>query len=88
MSNKKTAHTESELIEIFKQEGIDEKHFSKFLAYYKVCFDELYEDHKDCEDDDFEEGDSVQASALWCTNRFIKPYLELIAKGHGEEWAH
>jgi hypothetical protein len=86
--DKKTAHTEVELISIFKQDGIDKKYFPKFIAYYKHCFDELYEDHKNWKDDDFDEEDSVQASALWCTNRFIKPYLELIAKGHGEEWSH
>ncbi len=88
MSDKKTAHTEAELIKLFKQDGIAEQYFSKFLAYYKICFDDAYEDYKDWEDNDWDEGDSVQASALWCTNRFIKPYLELTAKGHGEEWAH
>lgn len=86
--DKKTAHSETELLTIFKQDGNDEKYFSKFLEYYKVCFEELYQDHKDWKDEDFDKEDSVQASALWCTNRFIKPYLELIAKGHGEEWAY
>lgn len=88
MINKKTPHTENELIIIFKQDNIDEKYFSKFSDYYKVCFEELYEDYKDWDDTDFDEGDSVQASALRCTKRYIKPYLELIAKGHGEKWAH
>ncbi|CAM4275926.1 hypothetical protein [Flavobacterium terrigena] len=88
MSNKKTSHTDNELITIFQQDNINEKYFPKFLAYYKKCFDDLYDDHKDFNDDDFDEDDSVQASALWCTNRYIKPYLEHIARGHSEEWAH
>ncbi|MFE3866487.1 hypothetical protein ACFX5E_00190 [Flavobacterium sp. LS2P90] len=88
MNDKKIPHTESELIVIFKQDNIHEKFYPKFLGYYKVCFDELYNDMKNYEDDDFEEGDSIKKSALWCTNHFIKPYLELIEKGHGEEWAH
>jgi hypothetical protein len=88
MSNKKTAHTEAELIEIFKKDNIDTKYNEKFITYYQSCFNELYEDHKDWNDDDWRDGDSVQASALWCTNYFIKRYLELMAKGHGEEWAH
>lgn len=86
--NKKVSHSEEELISIFKLAGINEKYFSKFLKHYKHCYDELYEDYKNFEDDDFEEGDSVQASALWCTNGYIKSYLELIDKGHSEEWAH
>lgn len=87
MSDKKTPHTESELIAIFKQENIEEKYYTKFLAYYKTCFDEFYSDMKDYEDDDFDEGDSIQTIALRSANRFIKPYLDLIKKGHGEEWA-
>jgi hypothetical protein len=86
--NKKTAHTETELLAIFKQDGNDEKYFSKFLEYYKVSFNELFEDYKNWTDDDFDEGDSVQASALWCTNDYIQKYIKLIEKGHGEEWAH
>ena len=88
MSIKKTAHTETELLAIFKQDGNDEKYFSKFLEYYKVSFDELLEDHKNWTDDDFDEGDSVQASALWCANDYIQKYIKLIKKGHGQEWAH
>jgi len=86
--NKKIAHTETELLVIFKQDGNDEKYFSKFLAYYKVSFNELLEDHKNWTDDDFDEGDSVQASALWSANDFIQKYIGFIEKGHGEEWSH
>lgn len=88
MSDKKTAHTEAELIESFKNEGIDEQYFQKFIAYYKVCFDELYGCYKDYEDDDFDEGDSTQAGAFRCMYRYIKPYLQLIERGHSEAWAH
>lgn len=88
MINKKTAHSEAELIEIFTKDNIDPKYFNKFITYYHSCFDELYEDHKDWNEDEWPEGDSVQASALWSTNNYIKRYLEHIALGHGEEWAH
>lgn len=88
MSTKKTPHTETELIDIFKQDNINEKYFLKFLSYYKVCFDELFEDNEDWDDEDFEDEESLQASALWLTKKYIKSYLELIAAGHGEEWAH
>ena len=88
MSIKKTAHTETELLAIFKQDGNDEKYFSKFLEYYKVSFDELFEENKEWTDDDFDEGDSVQASALWCANDYIQKCIKLIEKGHGQEWAH
>jgi len=88
MSNKKMPHTEAALIEIFRKDNIDEQYFQKFIAYYKYCFAELFEDYKDYSDEDFDEGDSVQAMAIRCTNLFIKPYLELIGRGHGEEWAY
>lgn len=83
-SSKRNRHTEEELIVIFNQENIDKKHLSLFLSYYKICFDELYEDWKD---EDFEAGDSVQASALFVAKIRIKTFAEQIAKGHGEEWA-
>ncbi|MFC2176189.1 hypothetical protein ACFLR1_04395 [Bacteroidota bacterium] len=88
MKDKKTAHTETELVAIFNQNNIEEKFRSEFIAYYKHCFDELYGDMKNFKDDDFDEDDSIQASALMLTNEYIERYLELIAQGHGEEWAH
>lgn len=88
MMDKKTAHTEAELTTIFVQNNIDVKYHPQFIAYYKHCFSELYGDMKNWNDDDFAEGDSIQASALSLTNEYIERYLEIIAKGHGEEWAH
>jgi hypothetical protein len=84
-SSKRNRHTEEELIVIFNQENIDKKYLSIFLSNYKICFDELYEDWKD---EDFEAGDSVQASALLFAKMRVKTYTEQLAKGHGEEWAH
>ena len=86
-SSKRNRHTDEELIVIFNQEKIDKKHLSLFLSYYKICFDELFEDYKDWNDEDFEADDSVQSSALFVAKMRIKNYAEQIAKGHGEEWA-
>lgn len=88
MENKKWRPSEEELIEIFKQQGFDPKYQTKFVEYYNYCFDDMYPDYKDWEDSDWEEGDSLHNSALWVTNHFFEKYLEVIAKGHGEEWAH
>jgi hypothetical protein len=88
MSKKRTPHTETELIKIFNQSKIDEKYFPKFIGYYNDCFKELLEDHKDWNDDDWEDGGSVQASALWCMNNYINKYLKFVNQGHGEEWSH
>lgn len=88
MSDKKTAHTETELLAIFKKDGNDEKYFPQYLEIYKFSFNELFEDHKNWSDDDFEEENSVQASALWCANDYIKKYIKFVEKGHGQEWAH
>jgi len=87
MIDKRIAHTQDELFDIFKEKQIEEKYFSKFLDYYKVCYGELDESYKDYEDDDFN-GGSVQESALFVTNLFIDGYLELMAKGHSDEWAY
>jgi hypothetical protein len=86
-NNKRKRHTEEELKIIFNQENIDKNYLSLFLSYYKICFDELYEDWKDWKDEEFETDDSVQSSALNVAKMRIKNYAEQIAKGHGEEWA-
>lgn len=86
--DKKTAHTKEELVSIFREQNVPETFFPKFLAYYKFCFEEFFGDMKNFEDDDFDEGDSIQESALRCTKYFMKPYIELINKGHGDEWSH
>jgi hypothetical protein len=85
--NKKTAHTKEELITIFKDKDVPETLFPRFLSRYKFYFDELYDDMKNYEDDDFDEGDSIQESALYVLNLYTTPFLELIKKGHSEEWA-
>lgn len=86
--NKKIAHTKEELIIIFKQQNIQETLFPWFLARYKLCYDDFYEDMKNYEDDDFDDDDSIQESALYCMNLYKTRFLELIKKGHSEEWAH
>ena len=86
--DKKIAHTQNELITIFKQQKIRESLLPKFLSLYKSLYNEFYEEMKDYEDDDFEEEDSIQSDALFCTNLYIKPFFELTENGHGEEWAN
>jgi hypothetical protein len=88
VSDKKTPHTETELINIFRDKGVNKDFYSRFYKYYNHSFDELFSDMKNFEDDDFEEGDSIQASALWCTDRYVDKFQQLIDSGHGEEWAH
>ena len=87
ISSKKVSHTEEELKVFLKEKNIDEKYFLKFLDSYKICFDEWFEYYKDWEDDEFENGDSVQAKALDVSMMRLVVFLEEIAKGHGEEWA-
>jgi hypothetical protein len=88
MADKKTAHTESELMAIYEENKFDKRYFSNFVAYYQLCFDELYSDMKDYEDDDFEPGDSIQASALSISIDYMHSFIEMINKGHGQTWAH
>ncbi len=87
ISRKKNRHTEEELKVFFNEKNIDKKYFFKFLDNYKICFDELFEEHKDWKDDEFENGDSVQDMALDVAMMRLVVFLEEIAKGHGEEWA-
>lgn len=89
MIDKKTPHAEVHLIEIFKEKGLNEKHFPKLYAYYKLCFEELYEDeYKNWTEEDYlETGDSAHKGALEVTDLFIEAFLEEKAKGHGDEWS-
>ncbi len=86
--DKKTAHTESELLSIFEENKFDKRYFSNFLAYYQFCFGELYDDMKDDSDDDLEPGYTIQASALFISLEYMNIFIDLINKGHGEKWAH
>lgn len=89
MIDKKTPQAEAYLIEIFKEKGLNEKHYPKLYAYYKHCFEELYEDeYKNWTKDDYEEtGDSAHKGALEVTNMFVEAFLGEKAKGQGDEWA-
>jgi hypothetical protein len=89
MIDKKTPHAEDNLIEIFKERGITEKHFPKIYAYYKHCFEELYQDeYINWTDLDYEEtGDSAHKSALFVTDMFIETFLCEKAKGQSDEWS-
>lgn len=88
MNKYKTPHNEEELKEVFQLDKIEDKFFPVYIDYYNVCFNELLEDHKNFKEEDWDEGESVQAIALWCANNYIKDYLEHIKNGHGEEWSH
>lgn len=81
-------HTEEELKEIYLQNKYDEKYFHYFMNHYNFCFGELSESYKDYTDEDWEEGDSVQKSALNLALDYISIFLKLIKIGHGEEWAN
>ncbi len=85
--NKKKPHTEEELKDFFSNENLNDKYFQKFLFFYKLCFNELYQEYKDWEDNEFEEEDSVQVIALNVALERIKKMSEEIEKGHGEIWA-
>lgn len=89
MIDKKTPHAEAHLIEIFKEKGLNEKHFPKLYAYYKHCFEELYEyEYKNWTEEDYlETGDSAHKGALEVTDMFIEAFLEEKSKGQGDEWA-
>lgn len=89
MIDKKTPHTEAHLTEIFKEKGLNEKHFPKLYTYYKHCFVELYEDEyiNWTEEDYNETGDSAHKDALSVTEMFIEAFLGEKAKGQGDEWA-
>ena len=87
MSHFRTPHTETELIAIFKEKGIDEKYFDRFLTYYKRDFEGILEMYKDYNDDDFQKGESVQSLALFSITMYIDCIMKEIAKGHGDEWA-
>ena len=84
--DKKTAHTESELLAIFEENKFDKKYFSYFEAYYQLCFGELYDDMKDESDEDFG-SESLQASALSFSIEYMNSFTESIRRGHCEEWA-
>lgn len=88
MNKYKKPHTEEELKEVFQQNQIDDGLISVYIDYYNVSFKELLEDHKDFKDEDWGEGESVQAFALWCANDYIREYSKHIENGHGEEWSH
>jgi hypothetical protein len=89
MIDKNTPDTEAHLIEIFKEKGINEKHFPKLYAYYKHCFEELYEDeYVNWTQEDYEEtGDSAHKGALSLTEMFLEVFLGEKAKGQGDEWS-
>jgi hypothetical protein len=89
MIDKKTPHTEAHLIEIFKEKGLNEKYFPKLYAYYKHCFEELYEyEYKKWTEEDYEEtGDSAHKGALEVTDMFIEAFLGEKTKGQGDDWA-
>ena len=86
-STRKTRHTDIELIDIFRQKDIPEKYYSKFIAEYDSIFNEFYEEAKDWPDEDYDENESVQGSALNVTIMFIEPFMEQIKIGHNELWA-
>ncbi len=81
-------HTKEELIAIFKKQNIPEKWFTKFLEYYKFCYDDLFEDEGDFDDEDLKEEETVQSGAIYCTNLYTKTFVELTDNGHSVEWAH
>lgn len=85
--NKKKPHTEEELKDFFSNENLNDKYFQKFLSFYKLCFNELYQEYKDWEDNEFEEEDSIQVMALTVALERIKKMSKEIEKGHGEKWA-
>ena len=87
MEDKKWRPSENELIEIFKQQGIDSKYQNKFLDYYNSCFDDLFEYEKDCDNDYWKEGDSIHETSLSFTKEDLTKYIELINKGHSEKWS-
>ena len=87
MSHFRTPHTETELIAIFKEKGIDEKYFDRFLMYYKRDFEGILEMYKDYSDDDFQKGESVQSRTLFSVTMYTDCIMKEIAKGHGDEWA-
>ena len=62
---------------LVKKKIPDEFH-SRFINEYDRIFNELYEDAKDWIDDDFNEDESVQSSALDVTFMFVEPFLEQI----------
>lgn len=88
MENKKWRPSETELIEIFNKQNMDQKYQTKFVGYYNYCFDDMYSDYEDWENSDWEEDESLHKSSMNVTGMYFEEYLELIAKGHGEEWAH
>lgn len=89
MIEKKTPNSEAFLIEIFKEKSLNEKYFPRLYAYYKHCFEELYEyEYKNWTEEDYKEtGDSAHKGALEVTDIFIETFLEEKAKGQGDEWA-
>ena len=89
MIDKKTPHAEAHLIEIFKEKGLNEKYFQKLYAYYKHCFEELYEDEyiNWTEEDYNETVDSAHKDALSVTDMFIEDFLREKAKGQCDEWS-
>lgn len=88
MEDKKTKHTKTDLLAIYQEKKFEKKYFSNFAAYYHLCFDELYQDMKNYSEDDFEPGDSIQASALSISIEYIESFIESINQGYGEVWAH
>ncbi|MEI7676414.1 MAG: hypothetical protein WCJ03_06525 [Bacteroidales bacterium] len=86
--DKKTAHKETELLAIFEENKFDKRYLSNFLAYYNLCFGELYHDMKDDSDEYLEPGYTIQASALSISLEYMNTFIDLINKGHGEKWAH
>lgn len=91
MDPRRTSHTEAELTAIFKEQELDERFYTRFLGYYKICFEELSESYKDYTEEDFTadgDDDSIQKSALSVTTMYTVPFSKLIDNGHSEEWAH
>ncbi len=86
-SIKKRAHTDDELITLYKYENFKMELFPAFQDYYKNAYEELYQDHKDCDDEEFED-DSIQGMTFGNTLRYFKKYVQLIENGHRKEWAH
>ncbi len=81
-------HSETELVYILKEKGVDEEFYPRILSQYQQYYKEVYDEMKDYTDEDFEVEGTVKSGALFVLNLYLEPFLKQIKGGHSELWSH
>lgn len=88
MNEKLTStYSEQELENIMLKQYVELIYKKEFISRYNAAYNELYEDYKEYDDDDWIEEDPLKEDALNLVLNYFKIFNEQLSLGHSEKWS-